>query len=285
MLLNERRLLQEVYFVKRGYNVVLNFWTTSSSSKGFLCGRLSFGLDGILKLEWPLEFSMIAVNDRSCKFSSTDVVKNIITLIIQGSTLMRGFTYGSPQETSSNRDMLRLVLNFLEGSSEQYISRSIKQKVFPQLRVLRLPNHNEKQVETLIDLLEKTRIEELDISQWKLLPETELEKLFRALYDCPSIRKLCIAENRIHTKALKLLGSWVAYNVNLEELDMGSLEDKLTVKSIKEFIDGIDEINPTLTKISFGNTEITGAEWEASVIKPLREKLPNCQITVCLASE
>lgn len=66
---------------------------------------------------------------------------------------------------------------------------------------------------------------------------------------------------------------------------MGFLENKLTVASIKEFIDGINEINTTLTKISFGNTEITETEWERSVFKPLRKQLPNCQITVCLAPE
>ena len=259
------------YFVKWKYDVILNFWTTLPKREKILHGCLSWQSNGSLELKWNRGLSGTAV-------------ENIIFIIILGNYSIYSFTYASTQEAPSTRDMLRWTLTFLKESSEYYIKRFIRQKALPPLRVLRLPNHSEISAEKLIELLETSRIEVLDISQWKLT-EKELEKLFECLMGYPSLKKLCIAGNRIHEKALKNLGYLVACNINLEELDMGFLENKLTVASIKEFINGVNEINPTLKKISFGNTEITETEWEDFVINPLRERLPNCQIIVCLASE
>lgn len=182
------------YFVKWKYDVILNFWTTLPKHGKSLRGCLSWKSNGSLELKWNRGPSGTAVED-------------IIFTIMLGNYSIYTFTYASTPEAPSNRDMLRCVLTFLKESSKYYMKRFIRQKALPPLRVLRLPNHSEISAENLRELLGTTRIEELDISQWKL-SEKELEKLFGSLTGYLSLKKLCIAGNRIHKEALKNLGSF-----------------------------------------------------------------------------
>ena len=232
-----------------------------------LYGCLSWESDGVLKLNW----------EQGCSGTS---IEDIIFLIIKNNPLIQNFTYGSLKGKPSNCDMLRAVLIAFKEQVERY-SLFIDRKMQSQLRVLCLPNHGEVSSETLVELLGKAKIEELDVSQWELTKDA-LETLFEHLSGDLNLKKLCVAGNYIDDESFQCLSSLVAGTISLKELDMSSLKNRLMLPTMGKFLDGINEINPTLKKISFGDTEITEADWEAFVIRPLREKLPKCQITACL---
>ena len=257
------------YFAKGKIDVVLNFWVTRSNHEKILYGCLSWKSDGSLRLDWV-------------HGPSGTSVEGIIFRILKNNLLIRRFVYGSCEQKPENCALLRSALLAFKEQIEWCNLTFIDRRMQPKLCELCLPNHLEVSSKTLIELLDKGKIRELDISQWKLT-EKELEELLEYLSGYLSLKKLYVAGNRIHDKALHHLGSLVACNISLEELDMGFLENRLTLQSIKNFLAGINEKNSTLKKIFFGDTEITEEEWETSVIGLLRKQLPNCQIKVCFS--
>ena len=241
------------YLVKKMCHVTLSFCEEPEEGKK-PCGHIIFNQYETLELEWP-------------DTSLAPELKDFLICIARNNPLMRTFTYNNCED--SETEMLRFVLNGLKGC--------------PRLHVLHLNNHYEEESEFLIDLLKTAQIKELYIPEWYLSNEA-MNKLLSFLQSYPAIEKLCISQNYIEKESFYLLGK-LAGNPNIKELFLENLNNfDITQEDLETFISGVEKGNPSVLKISFGQTLVPEKNWSTLQGK-LHELLPNCEISIDLISD